>query len=303
MPSAKKTAKHSAGKAPISGKKAKQITTKAARIAFSPAAPSAPDSLALAKIEVNATTAKERHAAAPVAAVSTGLPVVAASKLAFKVSGLVPALVSDDVQSVQALTFILQVVLLGPVGSNAGVSFDCPAILDLLDLVRQRHAVKIENGVPFPNSLTINGISPYTVRFAHDDINGFMHNLRLPDQHQLFMVQPSDDQHKKIVLIRDVSNPELARSSFKDGIGGMKSESVDKKWLTQQTSAFRVQFAKFANILRSVTSSLYMQVHLGRLLLCVQEDQGPVTLGGAAAQLDLAIAKSTAQGSIVFDRR
>lgn len=197
----------------------------------------------------------------------------------------------------------IKVTLLGPVNDNPETPFGNPAILDLLGLVRQRHGVRIEVGSPFLNSLNISGSSPSIVRAAHDDVTGFIHRLRSSGQHELFMVQPTDDRHKQIALSRDISRPGLARSFFAGASSGTGSKNRDEKWLAQHTSAFRVQLAQLASNLTSVPENLHMEVQFGRLLSHVPGEQDPATPEGATAWLSQAITKSPADGNIVFDRR
>lgn len=197
----------------------------------------------------------------------------------------------------------IKVTLLGPVNDNSETPFGNPAILDLLDLVRQRHGVSIEFGSPFLNNLNISGSSSSIVRAAHDDVNGFIHRLRSSDQHELFMVQPTDDRYKRIALSRDTSRAGLARYFFEDEPGGTGSKNRDEGWLAQYTSTFRVQFAQFASVLTSVPSNLHMEVQFGRLLSHVPGEQNPAMSGGVTARLGQAIAKSSSDGNIVFDRR
>ncbi|KJR82612.1 uncharacterized protein SPSK_03161 [Sporothrix schenckii 1099-18] len=277
MPSNKRCAKHSAGKALVSGKKSKQASIKNARCVVRPCSPSTSHSLTLTKIDNNgATTVTGRALSAVVQAEATPAVVI---KATFKV------------------------VVLGPVNIDYEASFGSPAVLDFLDLVRRRHAVKIENDVPLPNSLTIIGATRDAIHSAHKDINGFMHNLRSPMRHQLHMILPLGGRRKKLTLVRNASHPELARCCFEDEADDMKCESIDKMCLAEQISGFRVQFTQFADVLRSVPSNLHMVVQFGRLLSITQDVQCPISSEDVAKQIDAARGKSITDEDAIFEHR
>lgn len=196
-----------------------------------------------------------------------------------------------------------QLTVFGPLDGKSDTSFRGNAMLDLLDLVRQRHGVKVELGTPSDNCITITGAALHAVHAAHVDIRVFTRTLRLPDQHQLFMVLAPVGKPEKITLACDPSYPELARSSFKDKSAGIGVEDIDEKLMMQQNTMFRVHFEKLARLIGSVPSALHMQVHLGRLLSSAQHGNSSATSEDAAVQLDHSITNAAADGKVVFDRR
>ncbi|CAK7202398.1 hypothetical protein SEUCBS139899_005121 [Sporothrix eucalyptigena] len=95
----------------------------------------------------------------------------------------------------------------------------------------------------------------------------------------------------------------MARPSLWGDPYAVKIESVDDKILLQHAAAFRKQFGKLSNTICTAPCNLHMQVHLGKLLIPTQDGPSLLNAGGGAAQLDSALASSTIEDNIVFDRR
>ncbi|EPE04700.1 hypothetical protein F503_06249 [Ophiostoma piceae UAMH 11346] len=187
----------------------------------------------------------------------------------------------------------IKLLVVGHTVGRRWKAFDSPVVMDLLDLVQQRHGVEIESGVPFANTLTVIGSSCHSLRSALKDISVIKHRAGLRVQKQLFMVQATAEQQKEVSLAAKIDNPGWARFTC--------AAASEHGLLGPIVADFSTKLAELTPVIRAAPSNISLQIHLGRLVTSVEEKPGSSNAQPAVRMRGIVNGTNT-NNAVVFDR-
>lgn len=191
----------------------------------------------------------------------------------------------------------IKLVVVGPTTGGRANSIENSTLLDLLELVKQRHNVEIESGVPFANALTVSSSSRQSLSAALRDINLARQRVDVKGHKPLFSVHASATQQKTIRQSPQAGYPGWTRFTC----DAASDAASDPEALDDVVADFGSKIAELAPEIRVVPSNISLQIHLGKMITSTDDRLGPASVTSAAHLGGIVNGTNTDTG-VSFDR-